>query len=59
VCETIGRHVLALEANLIAFCETILPLEKEVELQHSEKSGSSLDPNSPPKKRAKRVLDYE
>jgi hypothetical protein len=59
VCETIGRHVLALEADLIAFRETIFPLVKEVELQQNEKLGYSLDPNLPPKKIAKRVLDCE
>jgi hypothetical protein len=32
VCETIGRHALTLETDLIAFHETILPLLKEVGL---------------------------
>jgi hypothetical protein len=57
--EAIGRHVLALEVDRIAFREAILPLVKEVELQHSEKSVYSLDLDSPCKKRAKRVLDCE
>ncbi len=59
MCEAIRRHVLAMEVDPIAFCEAIFPLVKEVELQQSEKLGYSLDPNSPPKKRAKRVLDCE
>jgi hypothetical protein len=59
VCETIRRHVLALEANHVAFCEAILPLVKKVELQQIEKPGYSLDLDSPPKKKIKRVLDCE
>jgi len=59
VCEAIRRHVLALEVDPITFREAILPLVKEIELQQSEKLGYSLDPDSPPKKRAKRVLDCE
>jgi hypothetical protein len=59
MCEIIGRHVMALEANDIAFREAILPLVNEVDLQQSEKSSNSLDMDSPPKKKAKRVLDCE
>jgi hypothetical protein len=59
VCEVIGRHVLALEVDHVAFCDVILPLVKEVELLQNKKSGYSLDLNSPPKKRVKRVLDCE
>jgi hypothetical protein len=55
VCETIGRHVLALETNPIAFREVILPLVKEVEPQENERLGYSLDPNSPPNNRIKRL----
>ncbi len=50
---------MALEANDVAFREAILPLVNEVDLQQSEKSSNSLDMDSPPKKKAKRVLDCE
>jgi hypothetical protein len=59
VCETIERHVLALEVDPMAFCEIILPLAKEVELQQSKKPSYFLVPNLPSKKRTKRLLDCE
>jgi len=59
MCEIIGRHVMALEANHVACREAILPLVDEVDLQQSEKLNYSLDLDSPPKKKTKRVLDCE
>jgi hypothetical protein len=59
VRETIGRHILALEANPIVFCEAILPLLTNVQLKQNNKPSYSLDPDSPSKKRARRILDYE
>jgi hypothetical protein len=59
VCETIGKLVLALEVDHVAFYKVIFPLVKEVELQQIEKRSYSLDLVLPPKKRVKRVLDCD
>jgi hypothetical protein len=59
VCETIGRLVLALEVDHVAFYKVIFPLVKEVELQQIEKPGYSLDLVLPLKKKVKRVLDCD
>jgi hypothetical protein len=50
---------LALKANLITFHETIFPLVKGIGLQQNKKPNYFLDPNSPLKKRSKKLLDYE
>ncbi len=42
MCGVIRKHVMALEVDLVAFCEVILPLVKEAELLQSKKSNYSL-----------------
>jgi len=59
VCVTINKHHLALEADPIVFHDAILPLVMNVQLEQNNKFFYSLNPNSPSKKKERRILDYK
>jgi hypothetical protein len=59
VCDVVEKRVLTLEGDFVAFCKVLFPLVKQSVLEDTHPQGYSLNPNSLPRKRAKRRLDCE